>query len=101
MVSAEAITKDGWFKTGDIGLWRDNGNLVIIDRKKNIFKLSQGEYIRPEYIQGVYKQSKFIASIFVTGVSTQVQFICAVHIYCLVLLHMYCYCGLMYCYWYY
>jgi long-chain acyl-CoA synthetase len=34
-VTSESITEDGWFKTGDVGLWRSDGNLQIIDRKKS------------------------------------------------------------------
>lgn len=36
----EAITGDGWLKTGDIGQINPNGSLKLIDRKKNIFKLA-------------------------------------------------------------
>lgn len=41
-LTAEAIDNEGWLHTGDIGTWLPNGTLKIVDRKKHIFKLSQG-----------------------------------------------------------
>ena len=52
----ETFTKDGWLQSGDIAkIVPPSNKLVIIDRKKNIFKLSQGEYIAPEKLEGSYK----------------------------------------------
>ena len=59
-------------------MWLPNGSLKIIDRKKNIFKLSQGEYIAPERIENILITAIPIAQIFVTGNSLKANLVCIV-----------------------
>lgn len=58
--TAATVDANGWHHTGDIGEWLPNGTLKIIDRKKHIFKLSQGEYIVPEKIENIYIKSQYV-----------------------------------------
>lgn len=69
--TAEAIDAAGWVHTGDVGTILPHGAIKIIDRKKNIFKLSQGEYVVPEKLENKFCQHPLIAQCFVYGDSLQ------------------------------
>ena len=61
----DTIDSDGWLHSGDIGKWLENGCLKIIDRKKHIVKLSNGEYIAPEKIENCYTRHPAVMQAFV------------------------------------
>lgn len=62
-----AVLKDGWFATGDVGHLDEVGRLYITDRKKDLFKLSNGKYIAPQLIESLLKQSEFVSQVVVVG----------------------------------
>jgi Long-chain acyl-CoA synthetases (AMP-forming) len=65
--TAEMIDKDGWFHTGDKGLFDEQGFLKITGRLKEIFKTSMGKFISPTVIENMFLESPFINSIMVVG----------------------------------
>ncbi|HZN06047.1 MAG TPA: long-chain fatty acid--CoA ligase [Pyrinomonadaceae bacterium] len=62
-----AVLKDGWFYTGDVGHMDKEGRLYITDRKKDLFKLSNGKYVAPQLIESLLKQSEFVSQVVVVG----------------------------------
>ncbi|HXD33641.1 MAG TPA: long-chain fatty acid--CoA ligase [Pyrinomonadaceae bacterium] len=61
------VLQDGWFATGDVGHIDDEGRLFITDRKKDLFKLSNGKYIAPQLLESLIKESEFVSQVVVVG----------------------------------
>ncbi|KAF9513543.1 hypothetical protein BS47DRAFT_1376706 [Hydnum rufescens UP504] len=62
------FTKDGWFRTGDVGQWNADGTLRVIDRIKNLVKLQSGEYIALERLEATYKSCHLVANVCIHAV---------------------------------
>ncbi|KKK19122.1 hypothetical protein P175DRAFT_0501604 [Aspergillus ochraceoroseus IBT 24754] len=70
--TSKAITEDGWFRTGDVCTIDDMGRVIIIDRRKNVLKLAQGEYISPERLEGLcMSELGYFSQAYIHGDSVQ------------------------------
>ncbi|KAI4155305.1 MAG: hypothetical protein LQ340_001070 [Diploschistes diacapsis] len=74
--NSKSILPGGWFKTGDICSVDGKGRFKIIDRRKNVLKLAQGEYVTPERIENVYlSHLAYLQSAFVHGDSSETSLV--------------------------
>ncbi|GMH36138.1 hypothetical protein BSKO_04006 [Bryopsis sp. KO-2023] len=76
-LTESVVTEDGWFHTGDIGTIK-NGVITLIDRKKNMFKMSHGEYIAVEIVENKLKKCHVVDQIWVCGDSTKAELVAVV-----------------------
>ncbi|KAI0981643.1 hypothetical protein GJ496_006824 [Pomphorhynchus laevis] len=65
--TAKVVSEDNWIRTGDVVKINANGTVSIIDRIKEFFKLSQGEYVIPSKVESAYLECREIENIFVWG----------------------------------
>ncbi|EGR31307.1 hypothetical protein IMG5_113440 [Ichthyophthirius multifiliis] len=73
------LDDEGWLMTGDVGMIEgQNQRLKIIDRKKNFFKMQQGEYVAPEKVENVLLRFRGVNEVFVYGNSLENYCICIV-----------------------
>ncbi|MDQ4120867.1 MAG: long-chain fatty acid--CoA ligase [Acidobacteriota bacterium] len=66
--TADVFTADGYYKTGDVGYFDEkSGHYFLTDRKKDLFKLSNGKYIAPQQLESLVKQSALVSQAIVVG----------------------------------
>lgn len=65
--NAAAFTADGFFRTGDAGYLNDEGNLVLTERIKDLFKTANGKYIAPQMLESRLAENKYIDEVAVIG----------------------------------
>lgn len=78
LFNKECLDSDGWYHTGDIAIILPNLAYKIVDRKKNIFKLSQGEYVFVEAVEAEYQKIKEVENIIFYGEPTFIYLVCLV-----------------------
>jgi len=66
-LTASVFDEEGWLHTGDIGHIEEGKFLMVTDRKKEIFKLSNGKFIAPQRVENIFKESPAIDQIMVIG----------------------------------
>jgi len=72
----DAFDSEGYFRTGDIGEFNEQGYLKITDRKKDLIKTAGGKYVAPQKLEGLLKQEPSIAQVFICG--DQKKFVSAI-----------------------
>lgn len=65
--TANALDAEGWYHTGDVGYKDADGHFYITDRKKDLFKLSNGKYVAPQQVESLLKQSPLVSQAVVVG----------------------------------
>ena len=65
--TAEALTEDGWLRTGDLGYVDDEDFIYITGRKKNVIVLKNGKNIYPEEIEALIDKIPYVAENVVMG----------------------------------
>lgn len=65
--TAQAFTQDGFFRTGDAGYLTAEGELVMTERIKDLFKTSNGKYIAPQVLETKLTEDKFIEQVAIIG----------------------------------
>jgi long-chain acyl-CoA synthetase len=66
-LTRSVFDEERWFHTGDIGTWEDGKFLKVTDRKKEIFKLSNGKFVAPQIIENIFRGSLLIDQVMVVG----------------------------------
>ena len=65
--ASREVFEGGWFHTGDIGHFDEEGFLVITDRKKDIIVTSGGKNVAPQPIEGILNLNPYISTALVIG----------------------------------
>ncbi len=69
--ATNAVLKDGWLQTGDLGYFDSGGNLFITGREKDVIVLSNGKNVYPEEIEAYYLKSPYIKEIGVMALESE------------------------------